>query len=283
MLASLRVMGLPLALLILRPAAMLAQREAFPNLPSAATCDSIRQGIASGTASASAWATLPNCPPGLVGEAVAQAIGRFGSDGGTDGNVFSPSAAGLVRDDRVFDAAIALAGHRAASVDARVAALEMIGLQVDENFVIGLRGDSSCSNEYPVGGLHPVRVRPPLDVGRRGLIPPLLADISLDRSLPLQVRLSAKCMARRLSIPVPPDVKPGDFTASLDCSRRLTIVSHSPDQATLVLVMGPDSTTIMALPDTSTGIYVRPAEVLRLALGSEVIWAGGWPPPGCPR
>lgn len=143
MLTARHIIGL-LTLLWVLPANQIHAQ--FGQEPDSAKCATAIRQIGDGTVdpAKTAWKHVPWCGASTAGPSVGAAIRRSGENWAAESPRFDTYLAGLVRDDHVFDAALSLALKTDAPLQARLAALDILGRQADANHPSGLKEDGTC-------------------------------------------------------------------------------------------------------------------------------------------
>jgi hypothetical protein len=253
--------------------------------PDSAQCARAIRDIAIGNVDAarSAWSHLPWCQASpQAGAAAAAAIERMGRDWRREESTFEAYSAGIIRDDRVFDAAFMVAASADAALEARLAALAILVRQHDPNLSGTLGQDGTCdvipNSEY----WSAPSPWTDLTADRRARMPLLLNDIAHDRSARARLRQTAGCVARQLGIVLRPDARPAELAVVPRCPLRLQITNRAPEGVVLrVHAQGEGFGVNIDAGRTQTVSLSSPGEV-RVFLGDSLIWIGNPPESPCP-
>ncbi len=138
------------------------------------------------------------------------------------------SVAGLMRDDRVFDAAVTLLTSRPASPDVWQTGLFILGRHLDPAAALGMDSSGKCAVGW---------VSPSMGRNQEGQLSPdrplrfqqVIQTLTQDRALPQPVRNLARCVAMQAVVSISPDIQAADLEVTVVCGRTLRIRSSAPD------------------------------------------------------
>lgn len=198
-------------------------------------------------------------------------------------------AGGMTRDDRIFDAAIALARVRGLEPDTRKGALVILASHLRFGFAFGVDDRGQC--RFGGASVDFVLQQGELSPDRPPRFRSLLDSLIRDRTLGAPMHMFIRCIAWQVDhFGLPLDVRPDDLHVELVCGYRIRVRNDAPDDAVIeiredltgetskvTVPAGREAEFATSLPEGSTIYAGGPVYV---TLQGEDVWRGvttGWP------
>ena len=183
--------------------------------------------------------------------------------------------AGLMRNDRVFDAALAVVRGSQVAFPVWSDALMILARQVQPDVALGYDEAGECRLGWETEHLG-TAAQGQLSPDRSERLADALRAVSHDREAEARTRALARCVAVQIGFTIPPDIQIVDLHVEVVCGRRVRIRSTAPEAGVVEVHEGAPGRTwkLNIAPTQVREFSVQDDGVIEIRLSGSVLWRG---------
>ncbi len=215
-------------------------------------------------------------------EAVAKAITLASTRPATDRRTLVV-VAGLMRNDKVFDAALAVVRGSKVAFPVWSDALMILARQLQPDVALGYDEAGMCRLGWETEHLG-TEAQGQLSPDRPERLSDALRAVSHDREAEPRTRALARCVATQIGFTLPPDVQVGDLHVEVLCGRRIRIRSAAPEAGIVEVHEGTSGRAwkLNIAPAQVREFSVENDGAVEIRLSERVVWRGMTGESPCP-